>query len=73
MSADILDDASEIENNERERLIAKARNGIKVQRTGRCAYCNDILDDPMKVYCGAECRDDHELEEAAMKRHRGRC
>ena len=72
MSADFLDDASENESNERERAIANARKGAKAERTGRCAYCNDILDDPMKVYCSSECRDDYELEEAAMRRHRGR-
>ena len=72
MSADFLDDASEIENNERERLIAKARKGVKAERTGRCAYCNDVLKNPLGIYCSAECRDDLELQEAAMKRHRGR-
>lgn len=73
MSADFLDDASDNEQAERDRLIDAARKQInKKKPTGRCYYCNDVLDDPTRVYCSPECRDDHELEQEAMRRHRGR-
>lgn len=73
MSADFLDNASENESKERERLIAKARsNKPKREITGHCWYCNDIVEGD-KIYCSAECRDDHELEQAAFRRHNGRC
>jgi len=68
MSADVLDNASEIESNERERLIGKARRSVKVVATGRCFYCNAELPDGKK-YCDSWCRDDHELEQEAAKRH----
>ena len=68
MSADILDDASEIESNERERLIQKARKAMKVQATGHCFYCNAELEDNKK-FCDEWCRDDWNLEQEAMKRH----
>lgn len=72
MSADFLDDASENESKERERLIAEVRrNKPKRERTGRCHYCNDIVEGD-KIYCSPECRDDHELEQAAFRRHNGR-
>ena len=68
MSADFLDDASENESKERDRLIQKARKTKSVQATGRCFYCNAELADGKK-YCDSWCRDDHELEQEAMKRH----
>lgn len=68
MSADILDDASEIESNERERLIAKARKTPKVQATGHCLYCNAPLENG-KRWCDEWCRDDWSLEQEARKRH----
>lgn len=72
MSADFLDNASELENSEREYLINKARQIKKPKSTGYCAYCNDKLNDLARVYCSPECRDDHELEKEAMRRHNGR-
>lgn len=68
MSADFLDDAAEVEYNERERMIQKARKVKTVQATGRCFYCNAELADG-KRYCDSWCRDDHELEQEAAKRH----
>ena len=72
MSADFLDDASENENKEREYMINKARNNKpKRESTGHCWYCNDIVEGD-KIYCSPECRDDHELEQAAFRRNNGR-
>ena len=72
MSADILDNASEIESAEREYMIQKARNSKpKRESTGFCWYCNDVVDNE-KIYCSPECRDDHELEQASQRRHKGR-
>lgn len=68
MSADFLDNASEVESNERERLIAKARRAVKVQATGRCLNCNAELEDG-KRWCDEWCRDDWQLEQEAAKRH----
>ena len=72
MSADFLDDASENERKEREYMINKARNNKpKRESTGHCWYCNDIVEGD-KIYCSPECRDDHELEQAAFRRNNGR-
>lgn len=73
MSADFLDDASENERKEREYMINKARNNKpKRESTGHCWYCNDIVENG-KIFCSPECRDDLELEQAAFRRHNGRC
>lgn len=71
MGADILDNASEIESNERERLIAKARKSMKVLATGHCLFCNVELESG-KRFCSPDCRDDWELEQEAMRRHGNR-
>jgi len=72
VSADFLDNASEQETKERDRLIAAARKPVPRKHTsGRCAYCNDVLDNPKAVYCSADCRDDYELIEEARKRCNG--
>lgn len=68
MSADFLDDASENESNERDRLIQKARKTKSVQATGHCLYCNNTLDDG-KRWCDEWCRDDWTLEQEAAQRH----
>ena len=68
MSADILDDASEIESNERERLIQKARRAKPILATGHCLCCNAELKDG-KRWCDEWCRDDWQLEQEAAKRH----
>lgn len=73
MSADMLDDAADLEQAERDYLINKARQAKISKSTGYCAYCNERLDTPSRVYCSPECRDDHELEQEAMRRHNGRC
>lgn len=72
MSADILDDASNLEQAERDFLINKARQAKMSKSTGYCAYCNEKLNNTHRVYCSPECRDDHELEQEAMRRHNGR-
>lgn len=68
MSADFLDDASENESNERERLIQKARKARSVQATGHCLYCNAELADGRR-WCDEWCRDDWSLEQEASQRH----
>ena len=68
MSADFLDDASENESNERERLIQKARRAKTVQATGRCLYCNAELADGRR-WCDEWCTDDSQLEHEASQRH----
>ena len=68
MSADFLDDAAEVEYNERERMIQKARKTKSVQATGHCLYCNAELPDG-KRWCDEWCRDDYQLEQEASQRH----
>ena len=68
MSADLLDDASENENKERERLIQKARVQQKIFATGHCLYCNAELPNN-KRFCDECCRDDWQLEQDARKRN----
>ena len=68
MSADLLDDASENESNERERLIQKARKHKPVQSNGFCLYCNNKLEDGRR-WCDEWCRDDWSLEQEASQRH----
>jgi hypothetical protein len=57
---DLFDQASDMEQLEREHAIAKARQR-KSQYTGRCLYCNDVVEHP-KRYCSPECRESGELE-----------
>lgn len=71
MSADFLDDASEIENNERERLIQKARRQPKILATGHCLWCNIEVEHGRR-WCSPECREDWELDQEAIKRC-GKC
>ena len=68
MSADFLDDASENESKERERLIENARKGSKVQATGHCLYCNAELPKDQR-WCDQWCREDWQLEQDARKRN----
>ena len=68
MSADFLDDASENESNERDRLIQKARRIKPVQATGKCFYCHAEIDKGKK-FCDSWCRDDWTLEQEAAQRH----
>lgn len=67
-SADFIDNASEVESDERERLIAKARKAPKIIATGHCYYCNAEVAEG-KRFCDEWCRDDWELEQEAAKRH----
>ena len=72
MSADFLDNASEIETAERERLIEIARKAPKVNSTGHCLWCNIEVEHGRR-WCSVECQEDWFSNEEAMKRHRGRC
>ena len=71
MSADFLDDASENESKERERLIEKARVQPKILATGHCLWCNIEVEHGRR-WCSPECREDWELDQEASKRC-GKC
>ena len=68
MSADQLDNASDIEMAEREYMIKKASTGVKVQPTGHCLYCNAELPNDQR-WCDQWCREDWQLEQDARKRN----
>lgn len=64
---DDFDRASETEQRDRDLCIANARRSTKRIPTGFCDYCNAVIHEGL--YCDAECRDDAELERAAMRRN----
>ena len=68
MNADMLDQASENESKERERLIERARRAKLILATGHCLCCNAELKDG-KRWCDEWCRDEWQLEQEARKRH----
>lgn len=68
MNADMLDQASENESKERERLIERARRAKPILATGHCLCCNAELKNG-KRWCDEWCRDEWQLEQEAMKRH----
>lgn len=71
MSADILDNASELETMLREAAIEEARKQVKLPSIGHCYYCNDVVANGIR-FCSPECREDYELEQEAYRRHNGR-
>ena len=71
MSADQLDNASDIEMAEREYMIRKASSGEKIKATGTCLWCNVELPHGHR-WCSKDCQEDWSLNEEAMRRHRGR-
>lgn len=48
--------------------INECRRASSLIATGFCHYCNEPLPTG-RLYCNAECRDDHEYELAAKKRN----
>lgn len=68
MNADMLDQASENESKERERLIERARRAKPILATGHCLCCNAELKNG-KRWCDEWCRDEWQLEQEARKRH----
>ena len=71
MSADLLDDASEVEALFRDRCIKNARQQKMLPSVGHCYYCNDDVENGRR-FCSPECREDWELEQEANRRHNGR-
>ena len=68
MNADMLDQASENESKERERLIERARRAKPILATGHCLCCNAELKNG-KRWCDEWCRDEWQLEQEARKRY----
>ena len=68
MNADMLDQASENESKERERLIERAKRAKPILATGHCLCCNAELKNG-KRWCDEWCRDEWQLEQEARKRH----
>ena len=68
MNADMLDQASENESKERERLIERARRVKLISATGHCLCCNAELKNG-KRWCDEWCRDEWQIEQEARKRH----
>lgn len=68
MNADMIDQASENESKERERLIERARRAKPILATGHCLCCNAELKNG-KRWCDEWCRDEWQLEQEARKRH----
>ena len=71
MSADQLDNASDIETAEREHMIQKARVQPKIIATGHCLWCNIEVEHGRR-WCSVDCQEDWSSNEEAMRRHRGR-
>lgn len=67
---DQIDRANELADLEREMRVAAIRANAKPQATatGRCLFCDEILDDERR-WCDADCRDGWEKEAAARRRH----
>ena len=66
----IDDDAAMREEHFRETAL-KHRKPNGPSATGRCLYCNAELSNNRR-WCDEWCRDDWNLEQEAMKRHRTR-
>ena len=64
--SDEFDRASELEQEYRDRAIAKARIKQKTAFSGRCKYCNDIVNSG--IFCNVYCASDYESEQIIRKR-----
>lgn len=64
------DFASALEDRERESLISSIRNASakRPEYTGQCYYCEEAIESPL-IFCDANCRDDFEREQAALRRN----
>jgi hypothetical protein len=66
MAADILDVASEYEENQREMALAQARaNAAKLTITGRCYNCEEEVG--QQLFCDVDCREDFEFRDRMQK------
>lgn len=48
-------------------LFAKRRREPGLVAIGACYFCSETLGRPF-LFCGAECRDDYEIEQRALQR-----
>lgn len=65
---DDLDRASELEQKQRDAALAGVRaRSATLPPTGACYNCGEPLAGS-RVFCDAECRDDHETRRRAMER-----
>ena len=65
---DLLDDASNLEELQRNLAIEKIRNDKTKQKVHtHCLYCNIELT-VNSAYCSPECKEDGELEQSIKKR-----
>lgn len=68
---DIFDQASEMEEKERERSIANARKPVKkLYPAGFCHYCSERVD-AGALFCDIDCSEGWQEEEDARKRNGG--
>jgi len=67
---DQIDRANELADREREAAIETARRSVAQTPapTGRCFYCDEIVDDERR-WCSVECARDWEREAEARKRN----
>lgn len=59
--SDEFDKASEAEELHREMAIKAIRAREHMKFSGHCVYCNETI--KQGSFCGAECREDYELEQ----------
>lgn len=59
MNADIIDQASHLEEMERQHQLNRVRESAAntIKATGNCLNCDEPLDDNRR-WCDADCRDD---------------
>jgi hypothetical protein len=58
---DVFDDASDLEELQRNLAIKSIREKRKATYTGYCRYCNESIE--LGSFCSAECREGQELED----------
>jgi hypothetical protein len=68
---DDLDRAQQREEQDRERSLAAARSAPLLPATGHCHWCDASVSGEAH-FCGRDCADDFEREQAAIKRNGGR-
>jgi len=65
---DVSDQATNREEQERERCInAARRQNQALQPTGACHWCDEVVDGE-KRFCDSDCRDMWQKQDAARKR-----
>ena len=66
-----IDDDASMREEHFLKIALSTRKSAGPVATGRCFYCNAELSDNRR-WCDEWCRDDWNLEQEAMKRHRTR-